>query len=350
MSSGTGSGTRRSNRVTIADVAALAGVSRGAVSQVFNGTGSISGATAQRIRDAAAKLNWTPSATAVALRRSRSTTVGLVLADSTSEIEISGSSSALITGLESVLSSHGYGLLLYVFGHSIDEEGATYRKLAHARRVDGVVLTNSRVADPRFELLRSLELPAVLVGRPWTDDPVPHLDAESPGAGVAESVEHLLALGHTRIAYIGGPEDLVLPLERRAALERSLRERRLSPMATIATRYSAHEAARHTAELLDLATPPTAVMYGSDGMAIAGMKVAKEKGFRVPDDLSIVGYDGLSIGQWVEPELTTVQRNGRERGRAAAAALLRLLGEQLDGEYALSAPQLVVRGSTGPAR
>jgi DNA-binding LacI/PurR family transcriptional regulator len=141
----------------------------------------------------------------------------------------------------------------------------------------------------------------------------------------------------------------VQPLERRRAFEQSLANAGLSPVATIATNYSSTESAAHTKTLLELSNPPTAIMYGSDGMAIAGMKVAKSLGVRIPDDLSIIGYDGLSIGQWVDPELTTVSRSAKERGRVAAARLLGLLGEEFEEEFALSQPELLVRGSTGPA-
>lgn len=342
--------TGRASRVTIADVAALAGVSRGAVSQVFNGTGKISDATALRIRDAAASLNWTPSPAAAGLRLSRTYTVALVLSDSTNAVELSGSSASLLTGLESVLTPRGYGLLLYVFDKKTggDEETA-YRTLAGTRRVDGVVLTNSREDDSRFELMRRLELPAVLVGTPRDDDPIPHLDSSPAGAGVAESVQHLLSLGHRRIALIGGPIDRVQPVERRREFEAALAAAGLSPVATVATNYSSTEAAAHTTSLLSSSHPPTGILYGSDGMAIAGMKAAKVMGLRIPDDVSMVGYDGLAVGQWVDPELTTVSRDTTERGRMAARLLLRLLGEDIHEPIELTPPTLIVRGSTGPA-
>jgi DNA-binding LacI/PurR family transcriptional regulator len=342
--------TGRTSRVTIADVAALAGVSRGAVSQVFNGTGKISEATAERIREAATTLNWSPSPAAVGLRLSRTYTVALVLSDSSNAVEISGSSAALLTGLESALTPRGYGLLLYVFDKKTggDEETA-YRSLADTRRVDGVVLTNSRTEDTRFELMRRLQLPAVLVGTPHDDDPIPHLDSSPPGAGIAESVRHLVDLGHRRLAYVGGPTDRVQPVERRREFEAALAAAGLSSVATIATSYSSAETAAHTTALLSSSQPPTGILYGSDGMAIAGMKAAKAAGFTVPDDLSVIGYDGLAVGQWVDPELTTVSRDTTERGRMAALRLLQLLGEDITEHIALTPPELLVRGSTGPA-
>lgn len=339
-------------RPTIADVARLAGVSRSAVSQVFNGRGAISEPTRERIRDAARKLNWSPSATAVALRRSRAQTLGLVLhsSDPASIADIGGSSASLIAGIESVLSPRNYGLLLYIFSTNSEEELNAYRQLADARRVDGVFLTDSRIGDTRFDLVRALKLPAVLVGTPWTDDPIPHLDVDDPGAGIAGVVDHLTDLGHTRIAYVGGPNDRVQPNLRRLEFERSIADAGLSATATIATDYSAAETARHTKRLLELSSRPTAIVYGSDGMALAGIKAARAQGLAVPDDLSVVGHDGLALGEWVEPELTTVRRDATQRGRAVASMLLQMLGEDIDEIPRIAAPELIVRGSTAPPK
>jgi DNA-binding LacI/PurR family transcriptional regulator len=339
-------GRRKSSRPTITDVAQLAGVSRAAVSQVFNERGNISDATRERIREAAAKLQWTPSATAVALRRSKSQTVGLVLHTASEVPDLAGSSASLIAGIEAILSPRGYGLLLYSFGMDSDAETKAYRELADARRVDGVILTDSRIGDPRFALMRSLELPAVLVGTPWTDDPIPHLD-DGSDVGITQAVEHLASLGHRRLAFIGGPMDRVQPVLRRTAYEQALEAAGLTSVATIATDYSAAESAVQTAALLALTEPPTAIVYGSDGMAIAGIKTARNRGVSVPGQLSVVGYDGLPVGEWVEPELTTVVRDAGQRGRAAAARLLTLLEVEVD-EQPISPPQLLVRASTGP--
>lgn len=337
-------------RATIADVAALAGVSPAAVSKVFNQTGNISTATAERVREAARKLSWTPSPAAVALRRSRSQTVGLVLNHATETLEVGGTRVMLISGIESVLAPRDYGLLLYLFDRTAEDEMRFYRRLADARRVDGVVLTDSMIGDVRFELMRSIGLPAVLVGAPWSEDPIPSLDSTEAPDGIRESVEHLAQLGHADIAYVGGPPDRVQPATRRASFEAAMREFGLNPVANIAADYSWTLAAEHTTKLLNLADPPTAIIFGSDAMAIAGMRTARREGWRVPDDLSIMGYDGLPVGEWTEPELTTVHRDPVQRGRVAAALLLVALGETLEERYELTPPKLVVRNSTAGPR
>jgi DNA-binding LacI/PurR family transcriptional regulator len=335
-----------SGRATISDVAARAGVSRTTVSKLFNGHGSVSEATAVRIRDAAAKLNWTPSAAAVALRSSRARTVGLVvnrnLGVTTAE--------SLISGIEYVLSRHGYGLLYYEVDAVGTEEAELYRRLADTRKVDGVILTNSRVGDTRFKLMRDIGLPAVLIGTPWRDDPIPHLDAVPPGAGVPESVAHLAQLGHRHIAYVGGPEDQYQALARHRAFEAAMVAAGLKPFAVVETDYSPHMAADVTDRLLSRKSAPSAIIYAGDRMAIAGMHTARRRGLKLPEDLSIVGFDGIEVGAWVEPSLTTVERDPTLRGRAVAAMLLRLLGEDFDDEYPLPTQTLTVRRSTAPPR
>lgn len=335
-------------RVTISDVAALAGVSRGAVSQVFNGTGSISTETSARIREAARKLNWVPSSAAVALRQSRSLTIGLVLARPRPD-DLGAANPLLISGIESVLSPRRYGLLLHLLDRDADEEARTYRALAAERRVDGVILTESLVRDRRLELTRSLGLPAVLLGPAWNDDPIPHIDAGPPGAGVDEAVHHLVSLGHRRIAYVGGRLDRMQAAARQETFESAMRAAGLLPFASVAGDYSAESGAAHTGRLLGANPRPTAIVFGADAMAIGGLAAARTRGIRVPEELSIVGFDGLAVGQWLEPALTTVQRDHVQRGRAVAALMLRHLGEDVDEEIILHRPYLVHRGSTAEA-
>lgn len=337
-------------RVTIADVATLAGVSPGAVSKALNGTGSISAPTAQRIREAAQKLNWRPSATAVALRTARSQTVGLVLNRQSQTSALSPTSAELITGLESMLGTFGYGLLLHLFTREQGEEATLYRELADSRRVDGIVLTDSSIGDQRYALMRELRMPAVLVGVPWRDDEIPHLPDDGDG-GLGDVARHLIDLGHRRIAYIGGPEDRVQAGARRTGFQRALATAGIIPSPVLAaSSYSPAEAASFTAEILAHPDRPTAIAYGNDAMAIAGMRAARVAGLSVPGDVSIVGYDGSSMSEWTEPQLTTVQRNVVQRGRAAAAILLRQLGENVLEEIELAPPHLVVRESTAPPR
>lgn len=339
-------GAGRRSRATIADVAALAGVSRAAVSKVFNRTGSISVETTRRIQEAARELNWTPSATATALRRSRSQTVGLVLDKPNSRVDIGFGTASFLAGIESELAPFDYGLLLYAVGREPAAQLAAYRRVAETRRVDGMILTDGAEHDPRFEVLADNRMPAVLVGTPFPGTNIAHVESPNPEAGVEDAVEHLFALGHRRIAYIGGTPGRYQSEARRSAFRAALAAQGLTPFDDVFADYVPERAAEETRRMLGLATAPTAILYASDAMAIASIRTAGELGVRVPGDLSIIGYGGADLGEWMTPALTTVVRDAEQRGRAAAITLLRLLGESPQGDAVLKNPELVLRAST----
>jgi DNA-binding LacI/PurR family transcriptional regulator len=344
-----------SGKPTIADVAALAGVSVSAVSKVVNGRGGISAPTRQRVLDAAAKLQWSPSATAVALRGARTRAIGMVSARSADVLATDPHFSVLISGIERALAPADYGLLLHIVGEEPDAEERAYRRLARDRRVDGVILTESRIGDRRFELLRELRLPAVLVGAPWREDPVVCVQAPDQHAGVEQAVGHLCSLGHRHIAYVAGPEDRVHTVLRRRVFEETLARGGLAPVHVASTGFTPREAVAAVERLLvDAAPPPrpTAILFANDTMAVAGLGAARRMGFEVPQDLSVIGYDDLPLGSMVHPRLTTVSQDLTEMGHAAASEMFRLIDPDVVAgreRAALRAPRLVVRESTGPA-
>ncbi|MFC4120467.1 LacI family DNA-binding transcriptional regulator [Nonomuraea zeae] len=341
---------RNADQPTIDDVAALAGVSRSAVSKVMNGRGGISPKTATAVREAAAKLKWVPSATAVALRGSRTRSVGMVIARSTDLLATDPYFAVMISGAEQVLAPRGYGLQLHLMGDDPEAESATYRKLVRERRVDGFLLTESRIGDPRFALLRELDRPAVLIGIPWRDDPQPHVQSADPLRGMLDAARHLLDLGHRRVAYVSGPDDRVHTVQRRETFVEAMRAAGVTPATVAARRFDSLEARTITEELLRRPDRPTAIVYANDMMALAGMGAAQRAGIDVPGGLSVVGHDDLPIGAWHYPALTSVAQDLASLGAAAALTLLRLLGEEPPGPIPDIPPtRLIVRESTAKA-
>ncbi|WP_129842188.1 LacI family DNA-binding transcriptional regulator [Streptomyces sp. RFCAC02] len=350
-----GSGVTAAAKPTIADVAALAGVSVSAVSKVVNGRGGISSATRERVLDAADKLRWSPSATAVALRGARTRAIGMVAGRSSDLLAADPHFTVLISGIERELAPADYGLLLHIVGEEPDAEIRAYRRLAGERRVDGVILTESRVNDPRFPLLRDLRLPAVLVGAPWReDDAVVPVQAPDQANGIREAVSYLLEFGHRRIAMVTGPPDRVHTIVRRRAFETTLRDAGLRPTRVVTADFTAQDAAAATTVLLLAPADerPTAILYANDTMALAGMNTARRLDFDVPRDVSVIGYDNLPLGELTHPTLSTVAQDLTGLGRTAAAALFRLLGERRPDTTPLPAlrpPHFLLRESTAPA-
>lgn len=333
---------------TISDVARLAGVSPGAVSKVFNNSGRISLATADRIRDAARKLNWKPNSTAVALRTSRSHTIGVVLSSKTGRPDLSNSHVDFLTGIELALHPRNYGLLLNINTQNKGDEVGFYQAMIAQQRMDGLIITDPKVYDPRIDFLKGLGIPLVVAGTPHESYDVPFADVSPSGSGVDQAVDHLVSLGHTRISYIGGSTDYMLPKIRQEAFVSALATHGLYPHSVSSMDYSYENGHNQTLELLGKPNPPSAIMYGNDPMAIAGIHAAESLNFRIPTDLSIVGFDGLALGDWVRPRLTTVQRNSEQRGTAVATKLLHLIDGKLEPEFLIDVPRLIVRESTGP--
>ncbi|MCM3695222.1 LacI family DNA-binding transcriptional regulator [Microbacterium oleivorans] len=332
-------------RPTIADVARVAGVSKGLVSFALNGRPGVSADTRQRIMDVAAELGWTPSLSARSLSVGRAFACGLVIGRSPDVIAADPFFPSFIAGLEDEFSVTGQALVLAVANPG-RQEADTYRSLVSDRRVDGVILTDIRVADPRIALLTDLKIPTVTLGRPDVASPFASVSTDD-GAGIRLAVEHLAKLGHRRVAHVAGPSGM-LHAQRRTQAFLDAADAAGLDVTVVETDFSAADGARTTASLLDDATPPTAIVYSNDSMAVAGMGVAHQRGLRVPGDLSITGFDDTEIGRWVHPALTSVSTDARGWGVTAARTLLAAIAGDAPAHIDLPDPSIAVRGSTAP--
>ena len=338
-----------SARPTIADVARAAGVSIGAVSFALNGRPGVAEATRARIVQVARDVGWTPSRQARSLSTSRALAVGLVIARPPELLAADPFFPAFIAGVETVLAEQDTSLVLQVVS-DVHEERA-YRRLVADRRADGVFLTDLRIDDPRLPLLRELGLPAVVLGRAQRHDDQRHPPHHPPAVvvddapGIRAAVEHLVDLGHTRIAHVAGPGRFVHGASRRAAWEEAMTAAGLRADLCVVADFSAADGARATSELLARTDAPTAVVYANDAMAIAGTAAASAAGVEVPAGLSVTGFDDVELAPHVHPALTTVRTDPVATGRAAATSLLALVGGGAPADVELPPPHLVVRQS-----
>ncbi|HTE73126.1 MAG TPA: LacI family DNA-binding transcriptional regulator [Actinomycetes bacterium] len=341
-------------RPTIEDVARDAGVSKGAVSFALNDRPGVAPATRDRILRVAADLGWTPSHRGRALAADRALAVGLVVARPPETLGADPFFPAFIAGIEATLAPLGQVLVLQVVADR-EREVEGYRRLAADGRVDGVFLTDLRVGDPRPALLERLGLPAVVIAPSCRDHAAAACVCVDDRPGIVAAVEHLAALGHRRIAHVSGPADFVHSRSRRDAWAGAVRDAGLRPGPAVESDFSAAGGAAATARLLDLAEPPTAVVYANDLMAIAGAAVAAGRGLDVPTDLSVTGFDDTEVAAHLRPALTTIRTDAFGWGRAAADRLTRLVrGTEEDTSSVPPAtmppPRLVVRDSTAPPR
>lgn len=331
-------------RPTIADVARHAGVSKGAVSFALNGRSGVSPRTRQRILDVAAELGWSPNHQARALSTSRAFALGLVVARDPELIGADPFFPTFIAGLEKVLAERNQALVLQVVTSPAAEE-AGYRRFAREGRVDGVILVDLRRDDPRIALLEEIGLPAVTLNRPDVPTRFPAVVLDDR-PGIAAVVGHLVGLGHTAIAHVAGPDPYLHAIARREAFQQALAAAGLPPGPVVPGDFTAAGGRAATLRLLSGPNRPTAIVYANDVMALSAIAVAAELGIRIPDDLSITGFDDTDLAGYVHPALTTVRADARGWGEMAAHTLLGLIEEQSADDTALPPAELVLRRST----
>lgn len=331
-------------RPTIADVARHAGVSKGAVSFALNGRAGVSDETRQRILDSAAELRWSPNHRARALSTSRAFSLGLVVARDPDLLGADPFFPTFIAGVEKVLAECDQSLVLQVVTSPAAEE-AGYRRLARDGRVDGVFLVDLRQADPRIALLAEIGLPAVTLNRPDVPSPFPAVILDDR-PGIAAAVAHLVELGHTAIAHVGGPDVFLHAKNRRDAFQQAMADAGLPPGQVVPGDFTAAGGRAATHQLLTGQDRPTAIVYANDVMALSAIAMAAELDIRIPADLSITGYDDTTLAGYVHPALTTVRADAGSWGEAAATTLLALVDGHEVTDTTLPPAVLVLRRST----
>jgi DNA-binding LacI/PurR family transcriptional regulator len=334
-------------RTTIKDIAERAGVSKGAVSYALNGRPGVSDETRDRILAIADDLGWYPNRAARALSAARADACGLILARPASTIALEPFFMEFIGGVEAELSPRAIGLTIQL-ARTVEEEIAIYRRWFGEHRVDGVFVVDLRHDDPRIEALRSLGLPAVMIGGPLPETPLPAVWHDEASV-VEEAVQYLAALGHRRIARVSGVEEFVHTAERTRAFNATTAALGLQSELVV-TDYSSESGTRATRRLLSSPEPPTAIIFDSDLLAVTGLGVAQQMGFNVPDDLSLVGWDDSLISRVVHPPLTAITRDIGEYGATAARHLLAYLDGAPAADIEVARGELTPRGSTAPPR
>jgi DNA-binding LacI/PurR family transcriptional regulator len=323
---------------TISEVARHAGVGVATVSRVLNGSSAVRDETRQRVLDAIAELGYAPNAAARALSTGRTLSVGVVAPFFTRPSVIER-----LRGISQVLAAAGYQLVLFDVERP-GQDWESFRTLPGG--LDGLISVSLRPPDADLARFEAAGMPVVLVDHP--DDHLPAVHTDDV-AGGRVATEHLLALGHRRIAFIGDFEHnyhgFTSSAMRRSGYEQALDAAGLD-VDTAIVRRAAHgrePAAALTFELLDSDDPPTALFAASDTQALGVLEAAQELGVYVPGDLSVVGYDDIELARYAG--LTTVAQPLEESGVRGAELLLAALEGAADGGRQLPV-ELVVRSTT----
>lgn len=336
---------RTGRRITIADIAREAGVSKGAVSFALNGRPGVSETTREKVLRIAGQLGWTPNSAAKVLSGGPVGAIGLVIDRPPAALGTEAFFNELLAGLQVGLGeAHSSLMVRMVSGE--DEELQTYSSWWSSRRVDGVVVIDPHADDRRLTLLVELGLPTVIVGSQTEMPGVSAVWMDNDGVA-ATLFGYIAALGHRRIAYICGDESFDHVRARVRGLKECAEGRSLASEVMVDD-FSAATAAVRTRHLLSRAHPPTSIVYDNDVMAVAGLNVAHEMGIDVPQQLSIASFDDSHTARLVRPAITAVSRDTTALGAQAARLLLAAAAGEESREEAGPAAELRVRASTAP--
>ncbi|WP_369046243.1 LacI family DNA-binding transcriptional regulator [Sinomonas sp. P10A9] len=324
---------------TIRDIAERAGVATSTVSRALSNPQRVNARTRERIEKIAAELHYVPSSQARGLSSGRTGIIAVLVPDVTNPFYFD-----IIRGTQNQLKAAGYTQLLVDTEEATDVELDALRKLR--RTADGIILAASRLTDVQLTEAARLQ-PLVTINRATADAPTVLIDTPS---AMVQALEHLASLGHTRVTYVGGPTSSWSTHRRWKAIEEAAARRGMT--ATRVGPYSPKTSSGAAAADAALRTGATAVIAFNDLIAIGMLQRFRERGVRVPEDMSIVGCDNIFGADFCNPPLTTIASPIEQAGRTAVSMLL----AQLDPLHAATVRRLAVmpthlevRASTGQA-
>lgn len=337
--------------ITIYDIAKEADVSVTTVSRVLNGTAPVKASTKETVLRVIEKYKFQPNALARSLIKKETGTIAMIVPDITNPFF-----PEVFWGSENEAREKGYTFFLC---NSAGEYGreSEYLSILREKRVEGIIFVGGRInlANCPPELVQEVVdtaqgIPVVLVNgnlakgnlhRVYTDE----------GAGAALAAQHVIDLGHREIAFIGGMEAMTTTIQKVKAVKRKLEESGLTLRKDrlLFGEFSITAGRELMSRLLDQADRPTAVICVNDFTAIGAIKAATERGLRIPQDISIVGFDDSPLSTAVIPELTTVTQNTHELGKLAVERIYQINNGLPAKRGTVLQPKLVVRQSTGRA-
>lgn len=335
--------------VNLQQLATALGLSKTTVSRGLAGYPDVSASTRDRVREAAERLGYRPSATARKLALGRVEAVGMILPTGPGHFD-DPFFMELITSLGERLAESNLDLLVTTAAPGATEMRALQRLVEH-KRVDAVVVARTNLHDERVAYLLDRGFPFVTHGRVKETRPYAFIDTDGASA-FAAAVRHLVGLGHRRIGFLGAPPERYFAADRLRGYLAGLREHALDADERTIRHGAVDEAgaAALARPLLRSEARPTALLCATDRIAIGAMSAARELGLEVPHDLSIVGFDDLAIGRVTDPPLTTMGQSVGRAGHRLADMLLALLAGTPARELQEIWPvELIRRGSDGPA-
>jgi len=339
-------------KLNLEDVAKRSGVSRSTVSRVINNDPNVKEATRERVQGIIRLLNYHPNVAARGLAAGRTRILGLVIPMGVSALFTDPYFPLLIQGVSAACNTHDHSVMLWLADP--EYERRTIRQIMHGGLIDGAIVASMLMDDPVLTALLEGDLPFILVGRHPTNPRVSYVDVDNFNS-TREAVAHLFRLGHSRIATVTGPHNMIAGADRLAGYLAALKDRGLTADPNLIAEGDFSEAGGHAAMQRLLQHQFDAVFVASDTMALGALRALRESGRRVPEDVALVGYDDMPFAARTGPPLTTVRQPIYRTGAMAAEALIDLIDDPEPSPRRIVLPaELVLRESCGsglpPAR
>lgn len=333
-------------RITMEDVAERAGVSVTTVSHVINRTRPVSEELRTRVLAAMDELGYRPNLLARSLRRGRTHTIGMILPDNVNPFF-----AEVARGVEDTAFGQGYSVVICNTDGDLDKE-SFYASLLAEKRMDGIIFVAAGGSAEQVRALQDRGMLVVVVDRELPEVAVDQVLTDNAHGGYL-ATRHLIELGHRRIGCITGPSDVTPSAERVTGYRRALEEAGIPIDERIIVRgdFQCESGYRVAQHLLTLAQPPTAIFACNDLMAIGAISAAVSLGYRIPEDISVVGFDDIRLSSYTNPPLTTVHQPIYEIGVLATTILLeRMKDRTMPPSRRVLETHLIVRQSTAPPR
>lgn len=337
-------------KVTIKDVAKRAGVSITTVSRVFNDYTDISEETKQRIKKIAEEMEYTPSLSARSLPLKKKRNIALLMSD----MELNSKVNLpldILSGVYQFTQEHDFEFFVMPVSPQQQKEKSLQRFL-NERDISGAVIMGLRMDDPYLKEIESSTLPLVLVDINLEGEHVGSVSIDNIQAS-QEAVEYLVSLGHQNIVLMNGRREATVTVEREAGYIRALKVKGVSVKQEYIQYANFNERIAYmmASDLLEYRKEITAFFCASDIMAIGVIRAVQDAGFRIPEDISVVGFDNITLVEYMTPSLTTVAQDMKLMGYKATELLAEFLSEEKPASHHVYVPhELVVRHSTGKVR
>ena len=336
--------------VTLKDIAERVGKSIPTVSRALADFDDISPQTRREVQRVAEEMGYEPNITARNLQKQRTDSFALILPSANTLRFSDPFFSEFLSGVVEYLGERGYNLNISTADAGDEED--IYLKHIRSRRFDGFILVRTHREDNRINLLQKHGVPFVAFGRMEHGNDF-HLVDEDGRSGVRQIVDHLIALGHPRLACIAEPTDLTKSFHRVQGFIDGLQAHNLpyTPDLIVESNFRQRSGRQSALQLLDRPTPPTAIVACNDLLALGAISAVQERGLVVGQDVSITGFDDILLAEYANPPLTTVHQPAQQMGGMVAQMLTKIInGEPIEQNQVILAPSIIVRQSTGAPR